>query len=473
MIIEQLDKTWITDMDYLLFYESICNNPYLARKPYPRQAWPIYQANKPNMNNQPNQLLVGAGGFGGKTVLGTMMALQYIGESDYSCLVTRKNYAELTGQDSIWDNAKNWATDPSLEYPCKVNESRLLIEHPNGGRIWFKAFDREDKKGKVKSESYNRIINDEASELHPDVLAFLFRSLRGPSDSNIPLAMINLSNPGGPSTAQLCERYVDGDYPYFPLDWRHNPYIDKETYSNTLDNLNVIDRQYQKEGDWHYIPSSGVLDNSWLRYWNPERMTYYDPDLDQHIPINLNDSVTYTGWDLAISVKQTADYTCSCTATFDNVTGNLFIRNWTREHIPIAEQKKRVISQQQQWNSTVIGIETVAYQEALVQLLAPYMLPIRKLKPQKDKVTRIASTFTAFERGQIYLPENHPLLSEFRNEYALFPDDSYHDDLLDATEMCISLASKGASPYTDGDDDNYYTFSDRRIAGDGHRRPRI
>ena len=456
MQIEKLDKSWIQTEDYLLFYESICNNPYLQRKPYPRQAWPIYQANHPNMDHQPNQLLVGAGGYGGKTVLGTMLALQYITEPDYSCLVTRKNYAELTGQDSIWDNAKSWATDPNLNIPCKVNESRLLIEHPNGGRIWFKAFDREDKKGKVKSESYKRIINDEASELHPDVLSFLFRSLRGPEDDPIPLAMINLSNPGGPATSYLCEQYVDGSYPYFPLDWRHNPYIDKEKYGNTLDNLSIIDRQYQKEGDWHYIPSSGVLDNAWLREWDPQRMTYYNPDLDQHLPVDLDLGITYTGWDLAISLKETADYTCSCTATL-LPDGNLFIRDWTREHIPIPEQQKRVISKHREWNPILIGIETVAYQEALVQLIRPYMLPIRSIKPSRDKVSRIASTYTAFERGQVYLPKGHPLLSEFRNEYALFPDPGYHDDLLDATEMCISLASMGANPYTETD--SAYTFS--------------
>lgn len=462
MQIDKLDKSWITDTDFLLFYESICNNPYILYKPYPRQAWPLYEANRPNQNDEPNQILVGAGGFGGKTYLGSMLALQYIDVPDYSCLVTRKNYAELTGQDSIWDNIKHWAcdTDRLGDMACKSNESRLIIEHPNGGRIWFKALDHESKKGKVKSESYNRIINDEASELHPDVLNFLFRSLRSPADHPINLAMVNLSNPGGPSTALLCEKYVDGQYPYFPLDWRHNPYVDKDKYSKTLDNLSIIDRQYQKEGDWHYIPSSGVLDNSWIRYWDPQRMTKYDPDLDQHLPVELSNGITYTGWDVAISIKETADYTCSCTGTFNPPTGELFIKDWTREHIPVAEQVKRVRSKYSEWMPSIIGVETVAYQEALVQLLQPYMLPIRKIKPTRDKVSRIASTYVAFERGVVYLPKDHPLISEFRNEYALFPDPGYHDDLLDATEMCITLAQGGVNAYTESDAS--YEFSNYR-----------
>ena len=230
-------------------------------KPYPRQLWPIFEANKPLVDNEPNTLLVGAGGYGGKTYLGSMLAGQYLHFEDYSCLVTRLNYAELTGEDSIWENCVNWFCDEDRlgSLACKSNESKLRIKSPFGARIWFKAFDREQKKQKVKSEGYYRIINDEASEMHPKVLTFLYRSLRSDINSYIPLSMVNLSNPGGPSTDYLCETFVDGESSYYPLDWRHNPYINSEVYSKTLDKLDFIDRKYQKEGDWHYKPAKGDL----------------------------------------------------------------------------------------------------------------------------------------------------------------------------------------------------------------------
>ena len=212
-------------------------------KPYPRQLWPIFEANKPLVDNEPNTLLVGAGGYGGKTYLGSMLAGQYLHFEDYSCLVTRLNYAELTGEDSIWENCVNWFCDEDRlgSLACKSNESKLRIKSPFGARIWFKAFDREQKKQKVKSEGYYRIINDEASEMHPKVLTFLYRSLRSDINSYIPLSMVNLSNPGGPSTDYLCETFVDGESSYYPLDWRHNPYINSEVYSKTLDKLDIID----------------------------------------------------------------------------------------------------------------------------------------------------------------------------------------------------------------------------------------
>lgn len=241
--------------------KTIYNNPYIPINPYPRQLWPVFEVNKPLVDNEANEILVGAGGFGGKTYLGSMLAAQYLSFPQYSCLVTRLNYAELTGEDSIWENLINWTCDENRlgDLACKPNESRLRIKAPTGAKIWFKAFDREQKKQKVKSESYDRIVNDEASELEQVILQFLFRSLRSPKDAFIPLSMINLSNPGGPSTDYLCEKYVDGVKNYYPLDWRHNPFINQDVYSKTLDNLDFVDKKYQKEGDWHYRPSRGDL----------------------------------------------------------------------------------------------------------------------------------------------------------------------------------------------------------------------
>jgi predicted phage terminase large subunit-like protein len=262
MEIQKYNIKSLSRREVLLFDESICKNPYIPknRKPYPRQSWSIFEVNKPLIDDEPNTVLVGAGGYGGKTILGSQLAAQHMDIPDYTCLVTRKNRKELKGTDSIWENLKDWLCDPSLgNLRCSKNETDLVIKAPNGAAIYFKPFDEEDSKQKVKSESYSRIINDEASELKPRVLKFIFRSLRNADDNPISPAMINLSNPGGPATDYLVEEFVDGPYPYFPLDWRHNPFINKKVYSKTLNKLDFIDIQYQKLGNWHYKPAKGDL----------------------------------------------------------------------------------------------------------------------------------------------------------------------------------------------------------------------
>ena len=265
MLIEHIRKDQFHKDELRLFKKTILLNPLIKYKPYPKQIIPILYANRPERLNdgvrKPNQVLVGAGGYGGKTFLGSMLAAQHLlTESDYTCLVTRLNYAELLDTNSIWENLVDWCCNEELpqDIRCTFKKSPSpQIIAPNGNIIYFKAFDNEKKKQKFKSTSYDRIVNDEASELPPGVLRFQFRSSR--NTSNIPRSIINLSNPGGDSTDYLVEKFVDGDEPYVPLDWRDNPFIDKAAYEGSLNELDYIDQQYQKYGNWHYRPTVGDL----------------------------------------------------------------------------------------------------------------------------------------------------------------------------------------------------------------------
>ena len=94
------------------------------------------------------------------------------------------------------------------------------------------------------------------------------------------------------------------------------------------------------------------------------------------------------------------------------------------------------------WNPLQIGIESNAYQKALPQQLKKTsMLPIKEVNRTKDKVTRISSGFVHFENGKVFLPENHPELDNFINEYVYFPHGK-HDDMLDSMELAIELVTK-------------------------------
>ena len=258
----------ITDNEHLLLRKTIVDNPYCKYKPYPKQLIPVVLANREEQyddkgTKKPNAVLAGAGGYGGKTFLGSMLAVQYLHkDEDYTCLVTRRNYAELVDTNSIWDNLVDWCCGEHLsdDLVCDFKQSPIpQIIAPNGNTIYFKAFDRDDKKQKFKSASYDRIVNDEASELPEAVLRFQYRSMR--NTTQIPRSIINLSNPGGDSTEYLVKEFVDGPKPYIALDWRDNPHIDKAAYEGSLDELDYIDQQYQKYGNWHYRPSAGDLIN--------------------------------------------------------------------------------------------------------------------------------------------------------------------------------------------------------------------
>ena len=90
-----------------LLKKTIYHNPYIQLTPYTLQKLPIIAVNKPTGTY--NDALIGAGGFGGKTVLGAMLAAQYLQHEKYQCLVTRLHYAELTGPNSIWSILNKWS----------------------------------------------------------------------------------------------------------------------------------------------------------------------------------------------------------------------------------------------------------------------------------------------------------------------------------------------------------------------------
>lgn len=259
MLVEPSDVE-LTEKDKLIYYHTVTINPYIPLKPYKLQAIALVLASRDS--SKVNSILAGGSAYGGKTILGSMLAVQFLQEPNYRCLVTRRNYAELLDVSSIWDNLNEWCCDANLSDDLRctaVKSPSPRIESPTGAIIYFKAFDHLDKKQKFKSASYNRIINDEASELPNGILPFQYRSLR--TTDHLPLSVINLSNPSGESTDYLVEEFVKGEKPYINIGWESNPFIDQVAYEETLSQLDYIDQQYQRYGRWEYKATKGDLIN--------------------------------------------------------------------------------------------------------------------------------------------------------------------------------------------------------------------
>lgn len=180
-----------------------------------------------------------------------------------------------------------------------------------------------------------------------------------------------------------------------------------------------------------------------------------------NILVVSDDLDIYQAWDLAISTKETADYTV-CTTVGVSDKNIIYILDWYRDHIDFPTQVKMVEKLAKKWNPLQIGIESNAYQKALPQQLKyTIMLPIKEVNRTKDKVTRISAGFVHFENGKVLLPETQPELDNFINEYIYFPQGK-HDDMLDSIELALQLIKY---PYIDMDpyliiggasDNNFY-----------------
>lgn len=249
----------LSSYDKALLVHTVLNNPYIPVSLYDKQLKALALAS----HNQKgiNDTLNGGGGGGGKTTLEAAAAAQFLQVPTYRCLVARKNYKELIGTGSVFDNLKSWVTP--VNFPkCKINHSSpIKITSPSGAEIHFKAFPDERFKQTVKGEQYHRIIIDESSEINPEILAFMYRSLRKKVTDVLPLTMMHASNPLGPSNQYLIDNYVseDAPNPYMRFTFEDNPHIDTDLYTESLMKLPNIDREAQLRGNWFYKPSFGLL----------------------------------------------------------------------------------------------------------------------------------------------------------------------------------------------------------------------
>ncbi|MBC8552222.1 MAG: phage terminase large subunit [Candidatus Brocadiales bacterium] len=158
------------------------------------------------------------------------------------------------------------------------------------------------------------------------------------------------------------------------------------------------------------------------------------------------------GVDLAISEKETADYFTMTTIGVAREDGHIYILDYYRERISEPMKQIQVIlDKYKEWDHDQIKVETVAYQQALYNLLRSEMAkrgiyaPIKSVKPDKDKVRRARVHSSNFSGKLVHLREDHPLFMAFKSELLEFPLGD-HDDMLDsymyATDETIKSRSR-------------------------------
>ena len=146
--------------------------------------------------------------------------------------------------------------------------------------------------------------------------------------------------------------------------------------------------------------------------------------------------------DPAISTEDGADYTATVVlrACAD---GNCYIRLAQRNRFTPTEVVNHVFELQKEFECMAIGIESVAYQKALIYMLdeetrrRKVILPIKDCHPGTDrtKEARILSLVPRIEWGRIKFPQG---LADMEQEFLQFPR-GQHDDIIDALQQVFEL----------------------------------
>lgn len=194
------------------------------------------------------------------------------------------------------------------------------------------------------------------------------------------------------------------------------------------------------------MPSEGgQFKAQWFRYFI-EETNYYELQRPEGIKrVKREQCQLFMTADLAISEKQTADYTVLCVWAI-TPDRELLLLNRLRDRLDNPSQQKAVIAYYHRYLPAYIQIESVAYQLSLVQQLRVQGLPVKEYRPVKDKVARATSASVYYEAGQVYHPRGASWLQEWEDELLVFPKGK-HDDQVDC---CSQACEQLVKPHSGG-----------------------
>jgi predicted phage terminase large subunit-like protein len=321
----------------------------------------------------------------------------------------------------VWDNMER-----TLKPVTKSADStEMRIELITGGVIDFWTLENKEA---GRSRRYSRLVIDEAA--HVKHLKYSWETAISPTLTDFRGDAWFISTPNGMNFFyDLFKR--DGnpeyhDWQSFQMPTSANPHIDPaeiEQKRRELPDL-VFRQEYLAE----FVTFGGGL-------VKPEMLA--DAPCPPGLPVVL-------GVDLAISERAGADYTAIVALARDPETGIVYVKEAERHRCGFHEVLQRIKAAAARHSPRVIAVEQTQYQAAVVQeLTRTTTLPVRGIRPDKDKVTRFLPVLTRYEQRMMrHDPSGVP--AWFRDELLSFPE-CEHDDAVDALSHAFSAIGMAAT----------------------------
>jgi predicted phage terminase large subunit-like protein len=182
------------------------------------------------------------------------------------------------------------------------------------------------------------------------------------------------------------------------------------------------------------VPSGGgQFRREWFRYFEetPEAYILHRPEGNRSI---FKSQLWEFGTvDLAISSKQTADYTVFAIWAV-TPERDLLLIDVIRARLSNPDQLKTLRTLRLRYPGAYFKIEKVGYQLALIQQALAEGIVCREYQPVRDKVSRASTASIWMENGKYYFRKNAPWLNDVESELLMFPMGA-HDDIVDNFSM--------------------------------------
>jgi len=375
------------------------------------------------------EALFGGAAGGGKSSALLMSALQFVDIPNYSAILFRRTFADLSLPGALMDRFKSWMSNYD---DVHWNNNSFVATFPSGARISFGYLNNQSDYLRYKGSEFQFIGMDEVTEIRESDYRYMFSRLRRPNSgplSEVPLRMRCASNPAPNWVRQrfIVEGLSEGRI-FVPSKLTDNPGIDADSYRQALQALDPIERRRLEEGDWWSTTLGSLFER--------ESVIIID---SSEVPTISNTAKVVRFWDLAATEPNHSnpdpDYTVGTLMMFDQ--GIAYVMDVKRVRVK-GEKVEQLISQ----TAYEDGLETPILMEmepgssgkALVDQYARYVLPgynFAGIRATGDKVTRARPFAAAVANGNVRVVRG-PWLTHWLDELSSFPEACDHDDQVDS-----------------------------------------
>jgi len=389
---------------------------------------PLHEAQQTVKDDEARWKILCAGRRFGKSRLGVQLCLEQALDGGRVWWVAPTFAIARVG----WRDVVAAASEFPKEAGVNIKLGDMEVTFPSGGSISVKSADNPQR---LRGEGLNYLVMDEAAFVREETWTEVLR----PTLTENKGQALFISTPIGMDNwfyhlwekADTAEDWARFQYPTVA-----NPIIDPAEVESAREDLGelVFAQEYLAE---FISEGAQIFRSSWFNYFKQGVGTIW-ADGKKYKESELQRFATV---DLAVSTKESADYTVISVFGYHADDDKLFMTDMFRERVEapdIVPQIERMVGIH---NLEWVGIERAGYQLAIVQFARRQGIRIKELRADKDKRSRALPLSAKMERGLVYFPKNADWVSEVERELLTFPI-GVHDDIVDTLAYATLAGNK-------------------------------
>lgn len=280
---------------------TVLKNKWIPHRPTPKQAEFLMLTCR--------EALYGGAAGGGKSDALLMAGLQFVDVPGYNGIIFRRTYPDLALPEALMDRALQWLGGTDATW----SGSNHSWTFPSTARLAFGYMELDKDRFRYQSAEFQYIGFDELTQFTETQYRFLFSRLRRLEIRHVPLRMRSASNPGNIGHDWVKRRFME-EGPltgrvFIPAKLEENPYLDRDSYVQSLNQLDPITRLQYLKGDWTAKHGGSKFQREWfdivgeapagvthVRFWDMAATTPKegrDPDYTVGAKVCLKDGVYY------------------------------------------------------------------------------------------------------------------------------------------------------------------------------------